>query len=52
VVPASDAYNVMEYSTTKINVAGNSVVYIGIKPQGSDRFRQIALPTGPGIAAW
>jgi hypothetical protein len=34
----------MEYSTRSINVSGQKVMYIAIKPQNSSRFREIALP--------
>lgn len=48
--PGMGGYNGMEYSTNKINTSGKSVVYIAIKPQNSNLFRQIAIPVsgGPG----
>jgi hypothetical protein len=42
--PGWQGYNGMEYSTKKLNVSGRKVVYIAIKPQNSNRFRQIAIP--------
>ena len=44
VKPVGTAYNGMEYSTTKIAVAGHDHVTIAIKPQGSTLFRQIVIP--------
>jgi hypothetical protein len=47
----SGGYNGMEYSTTSINVAGRSSIYIGIKPQNSSSFRQIVIPiSGSGTS--
>jgi hypothetical protein len=34
----------MVYDTTELPLAGQSVVYIAIKPQNADRFSQIAVP--------
>ena len=39
-----EAYNLMEYSTRAIKTAGNSTIYIAIKPQSSSLFRQISIP--------
>ena len=47
VPPGWQGYNGMEWSTQAIDVTGESVVYIGIKPQNSSGFRQIVIPTGP-----
>jgi len=44
VSPAGGVYNLMEYSTTGIKVAGHDTIYIAIKPRNSALFRQIALP--------
>jgi len=44
VSPPGSAYNIMEYSTTGINVEGHDVVYVAIKPVNSTLFRQIVLP--------
>lgn len=44
VSPDGGVYNLMEYSTTGIQVAGHDTVYVAIKPKNSNRFRQIALP--------
>jgi len=43
-----DAYNGMEYQTTGINVAGQSTLYIAIKPQNSSLFRQIEISLTSG----
>lgn len=45
------AYNLMEYSTTSINVSGKNTVYIAIKPQGATLFRQIAIPISSSASA-
>jgi hypothetical protein len=42
--PGWQGYNGMEYSTRSINMSGQKVVYIAIKPQNSSRFREIAMP--------
>ncbi len=34
----------MRYSTNQIDVSGRSMLYVAIKPQNSNRFRQIAIP--------
>jgi hypothetical protein len=47
VVPYGTAYNMMEYQTTSIPIAGHGTIYIGIKPKGAVTFRQIAIPTAP-----
>lgn len=45
VTPLGDTgYNGMDYETTGINVSGKSTVYIAIKPENSNLFRQIAIP--------
>ncbi len=38
------AYNITSYKTNNINVSGQSKVYIAIKPQNSNLFRQIEIP--------
>lgn len=40
----SGPYNLMDYTTTGIKVAGHDTVYIAIKPNNSLFFRQIGLP--------
>jgi hypothetical protein len=40
-------YNQMKYSTTAINVAGHTTLYMAIKPQNSNLFRQIVIPLTP-----
>lgn len=45
--PGWQGYNGMMWSSDALNVSGHSVVYIGIKPEGSNRFRQIAVPIPP-----
>jgi hypothetical protein len=37
-------HNGMEYRTRDINMSDNSTVYIAIKPQNSNKFRQIEVP--------
>lgn len=45
-------YNGMDWSTDELDLSGQSTIYIAIKPEGSDLFRQIAIPltsgAGPG----
>jgi len=43
-------YNGMVYDTKAIPLEGREVVYVAIKPRGSDRFSQIALPLKKGPA--
>ncbi|MEZ4270372.1 MAG: hypothetical protein R3C68_02700 [Myxococcota bacterium] len=43
--PGWQGYNAMDYETTGIDVQGKSTVYIAIKPENSDLFSQIAIPT-------
>jgi hypothetical protein len=41
-------YNVMEYSTQRINIpAGTSTLYLAIKPQNAATFRQITVEISP-----
>jgi hypothetical protein len=40
-------YNVMEYSTKAIDVAGQSTVYIAIKPSKATQFREISVEVHP-----
>lgn len=42
--PGTGGYNGMEYSTNEIDVSGHNFVYIGIKPENSNLFRQIKIP--------
>lgn len=42
----SGGYNLMHYSTTSINVSGQSTIYLAIKPSNSNVFSQISLPLG------
>lgn len=42
--PGSGGYNGMSWSTTALNLAGRTVLYVAIKPQNSALFRQIAIP--------
>ncbi len=37
-------YNAMDYTTNQINVGSNDFLYVAIKPQNSNRFRQITIP--------
>jgi hypothetical protein len=37
-------YNGMAYRTNKINVEGRTKIYLAIKPENSDKFRQIEIP--------
>ena len=46
--PGSAGYNGMYYTTAAINVAGHSTLYIGIKPQNTALFKQIAIPITEG----
>jgi hypothetical protein len=50
--PGFQGYNGMEWSTRSLNLTGRSTVFIGIKPQFSKSFRQIAIPvfTASGTA--
>jgi len=48
--PSSGGYNGMIYRTTGIDVSGRSQVYIAIKPQNSNLFRQIVVPVGEGAS--
>ena len=41
-------YNGMAYNTTGIDMGDNSEIYIAIKPQNSDLFRQIIIPLDGG----
>jgi hypothetical protein len=45
-VPYDAVYNMMEYRTTAIPAAGQSTIFVAIKPQGAATFRQIAIPLG------
>jgi hypothetical protein len=40
-------FNNMVWSTTQINVSGQSNIYIAIKPQNSSAFHQIVHPLPP-----
>lgn len=44
----SGAYNGMVYDTTALPLAGQSVVYIAIKPDNSNSFTEIAVPLNVG----
>ena len=44
--PNTGGYNGMSYSTTGIDVAGQSNIYVAIRPQGATTFRQIVIPLG------
>lgn len=44
--PGSGGYNGMVYNNTTLPLSGNSVVYLAIKPQNSDKFSQISIPVG------
>jgi RNA polymerase sigma factor (sigma-70 family) len=45
VAPAgSGTENGMVYDTTELPLAGQSVVYLAIRPQNADRFTQVAVP--------
>jgi hypothetical protein len=49
VSPQGDGgYNTMFWSTTSLNLAGRSTLYVAIKPQNSSLFSQIAIPLGAG----
>lgn len=43
IAPVDPYYNVMEYSSSAINVSGRQT-FVAIKPQGATLFRQIAIP--------
>jgi hypothetical protein len=42
--PSSGGYNGMVWRSTALNLSGRSQVYIAIKPQNSNLFRQIRVP--------
>jgi len=42
--PGWEGYNGMEYSTSAIDVGNNAFIYIAIKPENSNLFRQIRIP--------
>ena len=42
--PPGSAYNLMEYSTKEVDVGKHEVIYVAIKPQNSQLFRQIVIP--------
>lgn len=39
-------YNGMLYDTTKIDASGHNMIYVAIKPENSNLFRQISIPIG------
>jgi len=46
--PGWQGYNGMDWSTTQIDVSGKNSIYIAIKPQNSNLFRQIEIPLAGG----
>lgn len=46
--PGWQGYNGMVYDTTRLELGGAGVVYIGIRPVGAELFSQIAVPLTPG----
>jgi hypothetical protein len=46
--PSSGGYNGMSWSTYSLNLSGQSLLYVAIKPQNSSLFRQIVIPLSPG----
>ena len=49
--PGDGGYNGMEYQTNAINLSAQSVIYLAIKPQNSNLFRQIAIPVSSFAAS-
>jgi hypothetical protein len=43
----NDDYNGMEYVTSSVDLLGNQSVFIAIKPENSNRFREIEIPMDP-----
>lgn len=46
--PGSGGYNGMVYDTTTLPLAGQTVVYIAIKPENSNLFTEVAVPLNVG----
>jgi hypothetical protein len=44
--PGWQGYNGMVYDTVQILTAGHALVYIAVKPENSNLFKQIAIPAG------
>jgi len=45
---AGGGYNGMGWSSSSISTSGRSTLYVGIKPENSAKFRQIAIPLTTG----
>lgn len=48
--PGWQGYNGMQYQTSNITMADNEFIYIAIKPQNSNLFRQIIIPLSDAFA--
>lgn len=46
--PNTGGYNGMTWSTNQLNLSGRSTLYVAIKPQNSNLFRQITIPISGG----
>lgn len=48
VPPGGTGYNGMEWSSSSLNLLARPILYVAIKPQNSNLFRQIVIPLIPG----